>query len=236
MRDTIEVASDVSRPKLMPNKMWSRSPTHKEANSIPALEEEYARERELFERYDIRAKGRDNKNDDPIAPDVYIKWLQTATYRYMMRNAEMDVSLRTKMRVHESVLAGLGYFNEPPRHGEVALTVAPHGDRVGGEQRGFVANGPRVQLHHTPAHESVAMELLRNEAISVGIGEGVHKALHAMRDSQRPYKTRWQQVEGDFDFLKPRMEARGYKGQEVERARAKAHDLNNDLGLYRRGI
>jgi hypothetical protein len=235
MEQSVELSSDVSRPKLMLKKEWSRTPNTKEAGLILQMEEEYIQARALFERYDVRAKNSYNQNPEPIAPNVYLKWLYTATYQYAMRNAEVDLNVRRNMKVQEAVFAGLGDIKTQPNHGEVPLTVGPYEWRVKGEDRGFVADGDRVHLHHTPAHGSISSVIDRNRAISVGIGDGIHKALHVMRDQRRPYETRFEQVEGDFDFIKRKMEARGYRGRQVEYAREKVHDLNDDLGLYRGG-
>ena len=234
MTEIIEQVNAVTRPKLMPKKTWTREPTLEELTLIPDMEEEYIRARALFERYDNRAKDQINQNTDPIAPDVYVKWLRTATHRYTSRNAEIDIGERPKLMVQEAVMAGLGYMN-PPRHGEMPLTVAPHGERVHNGARGFVADGDRVHLHHTPHFGRVSMHTTRNQAISVGIGDQVHLALHLAHNRCRVPKTNLQQVNSDFDFIKPHMEARGYTELEVERARQEAHDRNDDLGLYRGG-
>lgn len=202
---------------------------------IPEAEKQYIHARTQFERYDIRAKGIYNQDATPIAPDAYLRWLHTATHQYAVCNAKTDVTLRPIMRVQASILAGLGYLDAEPRHGEVALTVAPHWQRVEGAARGYAADGDRVHMHHSPSYESVAQDINYHEAISVGIGDALHQALHVARDPRRPYETRQQQVDGDFDFVAPRMEARGYAAREIAAAREKAHDMNNDLGLYRHG-
>ena len=223
----------VTSPRMMPNRTWARALTREEVALIPQLEESYVKARTLFERSDIRARGIYPQDSAPIMPDIYAKWLRTATHQYTRSNAESDVRLREELQVQAAQLAGIG--NATIAHGEVPLTVAPHCQRAKGLLRGFVADGDRIHMHHTPAYESVAADILHHEAISVGIGDEVHKRLHHARDWRRDFETRPQQVEGDFDFIKPHMEARGYTAREIARAREKAHDLNNDLGLYRGG-
>jgi hypothetical protein len=233
MVEILEPVSNITRPKLMPNKAWTRNPSADEATIIPLWEEHYIRARATFERHDARAKGSYNKNTAPIAPDMYLRWLRSATQQYDQRNSERDPALRDAMRVTKATLAGLGFIDGPSRHGEVPLTVAPHYWRVKGENRGYVSDGDRVHMHHTPKYESVARDVEYNNAISIGLGERLHFHLHKLRDARRPYETRRQQVDGDIDFVSPHMHARGYTAREVERAREKAHDLNDDLGLYR---
>jgi hypothetical protein len=220
----IQVNADVSRPRLMPKKSWVRAPTPEEAENIPKMEAKYLAARQRFEAFDARARESWNQNPAPIAPDVYLKWLRTATRRYNERNAERDPTL-----------AGLGHIDSPPRHGEVGLTVAPHEERITGDDRGFDTDGNRVHLHHMPKFESLAEEIEYDKAISVGIGDRTHFHLHKIRDPQRVNETRAEQVDADFAFLLPRLLARGYTEREIARAREKTHDLNNDLGIYRGG-
>jgi hypothetical protein len=235
MRNLVEPVSDVTRPKLMPRKSWSHPPTPEEAQVIPLWEEKYITARTVFERRDDRAKGSYNQNPDPITPAVYLKWLRDATKLYNERNAEYDPSLLERMKVNKATLAGLGFIDGPSRHGEEALTVAPHYWRVKREERGFDGSGQRLHGHHTPHFVSIAGDIEYEKAVSVAIGERTHKWLHKARDPRRAYEKRRQQVDGDFDFVAPHMLARGHTAMEIELAREKAHDLNNDLGLYRGG-
>ncbi len=233
VNDFAQPMSDITRPKLMPRKAWTRPPTEEEAEVIAKFEARYVKARATFERYDAGAKDSYNLNPAPIAPDRYLHWLRTATRRYNERNAEHDPALRKEMKVMRATLAGLGHIDGPPRHGEVALTVAAHRDRVRGERRGFVTDGDRVHLHHVPKFESLLDEIEYERATSVGIGDRLHAHLHKRRDPQRVVETRRAQVDGDMDFITPHMMARGYTQLEIQRAREKAHDLNSDLGVYR---
>ena len=235
MSDISEQVGDITRPRLMPRKAWTRSPTAEEAEVITKWEARYIEARATFERYDAQAKDSYNLNPAPIAPDRYLHWLRTATRRYNERNAERDPPLRHEMRVVRATLVGLGHIDSPPRHGEVALTVGPHKERVRGEWRGYVTDGDRVHLHHLPKYESLDGEIEYEKAISLGIGDHLHTVLHKKRDPKRANETRRQEVDADIDFIAPHMQARGYTQREIAAAREKAHDMNNDLGLYRGG-
>jgi hypothetical protein len=237
MSDLAEPVSDVTRPRLMPRKAWKRPPSAEEADIIPLWEEKYIKARARFEKYDDRAKGNYSQNPMPITPKTYLKWLRTATRHYSEWVAQKDPRILKQMRVMKATLAGLGHIDHPPMHGEIALTVDEHGQRVKGEDRGRTANGERLDAHHTPPYGEWAKEfgLSRNATTSVAIGEDLHAELHQERDPQRPNETLFEQVNGDFKLIKQRMEQHGYQAGAVALAREKAHDLNYDLGIYRGG-
>lgn len=222
----------LARPNLMPNQVWARALTTDEYTAIGTWEQKYLAARSIFERYEPSAKGSYDQFRGAIAPDQYLRWLREATYRYTERNTERFPHLGREHTITKTVLAACGYVQHPPRHGEVALTVAPHRTRVRGDNRGRVTDGDRVHLHHTPKFEHISGKVRYGNAISVGIGDALHQRLHRARDSKRPSETLAEQVHGDFDFIRPHMLARGYTPEEVWEARQAAHILNIELGLY----
>lgn len=219
-------------PRLMRGLQWSHPPTFEESEVITDWEERYLHARVQFEERDPQTKGRRNPFEGTISPEVYLRWLRTATQRYEERNAEHDPSLRRRLEVTHSALAGYGIIAHPPRHGEVALTVGRHGDRVRGDTRGYTPDGWRVHLHHTPKYEYLRGTIEYHDAISVGIGDDLHQQLHKIRDPQRTGETRFQEVTRDFDFIRQGMLTRGYTHREVMEAREKTHELNDALGIY----
>lgn len=224
----------LAKPNLMPNQVWARPLTEDEHVAIGEWEDRYIEARGLFEAHDARAKDSFDQFKGAIDPDQYLKWLRQATYRYMRRNEEhLPPHLQTDTKILRTELVGLSDVKHP-RHGEVALTVARHGDRITGSGRGRITDGDRVHLHHTPTVWSIKGKVTATDATSVGIGDGLHRQLHQARDVSRLQETLAEQVDGDFDWLRPRMIARGYTMHEVWRARERAHQLNAELGLYDR--
>jgi len=231
-------------PHFMPNRRWpeGRVLSADERLDMILWEQKYMRARRYYEELNPEIRGLCDASKGQVEPNFYVRWLQYA-YHFFMQQPGLAGDTERLASYHQELKGARqsGYFHELHDQlplGTVMLSVGRYKDRVKHLSRSYDVFGFRYDVHHLPrnhscfvphAHTGNPVQVPREYGIAVAIPWDIHSVIHEQRDLLVAGETLYQQVENDFDWLAPKLAARGYSDATLERARIRTHAMNRTL-------